>query len=58
MWKWRLTFWRGILALFFRSLRTESRSLRIHLLWLLLMLVIYASLGAALSASAMFGAPE
>ena len=57
MWKWRLTFWRGILALFFRSLRTESRSLRIHLLWLLLMLVIYASLGAALSASAMFGAP-
>ena len=32
-----LSFIRGILALFFRSLRIEARSFRMHLLWLLLM---------------------
>lgn len=61
--RWRLStdrffaFWRGIFALFFRSLRTESRSVRIHLLWLTLMLVIYATLWVAQIASSAFSAP-
>ena len=52
-----LSFWRSIFALFFRSLRTESRSLRMHLLWLLLMLVIYATLWFARETTGAFGAP-
>ncbi|MBS0204612.1 MAG: ABC transporter permease [Planctomycetes bacterium] len=52
-----LPFCRSILALFFRSLRTESRSLRMHLLWLMLMLVIYATLWFARKSTSMFGAP-
>ena len=57
MWQRGLSFSRGILALFFRSLRTESRSLRMHLLWFLLMSVIYMTLWIAREASATFGAP-
>lgn len=51
------SFGRGIFALFFRSLRTESRSLRIHLLWFALMLVIYATLWIAQLVSNSFSAP-
>jgi len=51
------SFLRGIFALFFRSLRTDSRSIRIHLMWFLLMIVIYGSLWVAREMSAMFGAP-
>lgn len=52
-----LSFLRGILALFFRSLRIEARSFRMHLLWFLLMLVIYMSLWMAQLWSQAFGAP-
>lgn len=52
-----LSFVRGILALFFRSLRIEARSFRMHLLWFLLMLVIYMSLWMAQQWSQAFGAP-
>ena len=52
-----LSFIRGILALFFRSLRIEARSFRMHLLWLLLMVVIYMSLWMALMWAQAFGAP-
>ena len=52
-----LSFIRGILALFFRSLRIEVRSFRMHLLWFLLMVVIYMSLWMALMWAQAFGAP-
>ena len=48
---------RGIFALFFRSLRGDSRSLWVHLLWLFLLLVIYVALWIAQEQSAFFGAP-
>lgn len=51
------SFGRGILALFFRSLRTESRSLRIHLLWFVLMIVIYFTLWIVHETTTSFGAP-
>lgn len=57
MWQRSLSFSRGILALFFRSLRTESRSFRMHGLWFLLMVVIYATLWIAREAASTFGAP-
>ena len=57
MWQQSLSFLRGILALFFRSLRIESRSFRMHLLWLLLMLVIYVSLWVSHAWSQFLGAP-
>ncbi len=47
----------GIFALLFRSLRTDSRSVRIHLLWFFLMAVIYVSLWFAQEMSMFFGAP-
>lgn len=50
-------FWRGIFALFFRSLRTESRSLRMHLLWFLLLAVIYFTLCVVQQSTNSFGAP-
>ena len=49
--------WRGIFALFFRSLRTDSRSLRMHLLWFLLAAVIYISLWFAQENAKYYGAP-
>ncbi len=49
--------WRGIFALLFRSLRTDSRSGRIHLLWFFLLGVIYLSLWSAQQTSMFFGAP-
>ena len=49
--------WRGIFALLFRSLRTDSRSGRIHLLWFFLLAVIYLSLWSAQTTSMFFGAP-
>eukprot|EP00456_Euglypha_rotunda_P008350 TRINITY_DN1163_c0_g1_i8.p1 TRINITY_DN1163_c0_g1~~TRINITY_DN1163_c0_g1_i8.p1 ORF type:complete len:530 (+),score=70.08 TRINITY_DN1163_c0_g1_i8:754-2343(+) len=52
-----MSFWRGIFALFFRSLRTESRSLRMHLLWFLLMAVIYFTLWIVQESTTSFGAP-
>lgn len=50
-------FWRGIFALFFRSLRTECRSLRMHFLWFLFMVVIYALLWVIRETTGTFGAP-
>lgn len=50
-------FWRVIFALFFRSLRTDSRSLRMHLLWFLLMVVIYATLWIVHATTTTIGAP-
>ena len=38
---------RGVFALLFRSLRTDSRSVRIHLLWFFLLAVIYIALWSA-----------
>jgi ABC-type transport system involved in multi-copper enzyme maturation permease subunit len=52
-----LSFGRGISALFFRSLRTESRSLRMHLLWFLLLVVIYFTLWIVHETTTSFGAP-
>lgn len=49
--------WRGIFALLFRSLRTDSRSVRIHLLWFFLLAVIYLALWSAQQTSIFFGAP-
>lgn len=49
--------WRGIFALLFRSLRTDSRSGRIQLLWFCLLVVIYLSLWSAQQTSLFFGAP-
>ena len=57
MWQRICSFGRGILALFFRSLRTESRSLRIHMLWFLLMIVIYLTLWIVRESTSSFGAP-
>ena len=57
MWQRILDFWRGISALFFRSLRVESRSFRMHLLWLAFMVVIYCMLWIARSITSTFGAP-
>ena len=55
--KINLIMWRGIFALLFRSLRTDSRSVRIHLLWFFLLGVIYLSLWWAQEMSTFFGAP-
>lgn len=49
--------WRGVFALFFRSLRSDSRSVWVHALWLFLLLVIYIVLCIAQAQSIMFGAP-
>jgi ABC-type transport system involved in multi-copper enzyme maturation permease subunit len=49
--------WRGVFALFFRSLRIDARSLRMHLMWFLLAVVIYLALWNAQGMSSMFGAP-
>lgn len=57
MWQHLFSLSRGIFALFFRSLRTESRSLRMHLLWFLLMSVIYATLWVVRETTSTFGAP-
>jgi len=57
MWQRGLSFWRGISALFFRSLRTESRSLRMHLLWFLLLLVIYFTMWIVQESTRQMGAP-
>ena len=48
---------RGIFALFFRSLRSDSRSVLVHLTWLFLLIVIYISLWNAQEQSAFYGAP-
>ena len=48
---------RGVFALLFRSLRTDSRSVRIHLLWFFLLAVIYIALWSAQETSRWFGAP-
>ncbi len=48
---------RGVFALLFRSLRTDSRSVRIHLLWFCLLAVIYIALWSAQEMSSLFGAP-
>jgi ABC-type transport system involved in multi-copper enzyme maturation permease subunit len=48
---------RGIFALFFRSLRGESRSVWVHVSWLFLLLVIYVALCFAQEQSRFFGAP-
>ncbi|WP_373649889.1 ABC transporter permease [Schlesneria sp. DSM 10557] len=48
---------RNIFALFFRSLRSDSRSLWVHLSWLFLLLVIYLALLAAQEQSRYTGAP-
>ena len=49
--------WRGVFALLFRSLRMDSRSVRIHLLWFCLLAVIYLALWSAQEMSGLFGAP-
>ncbi len=49
--------WRGIFALLFRSLRTDSRAVRVHLLWFLLLGVIYLALCWAQQTAIFFGAP-
>ncbi len=49
--------WRGIFALLFRSLRTDSRAVRVHLLWFFLLGVIYLALCWAQQTSIFFGAP-
>lgn len=49
--------WRGIFALFFRSLRSDSRSIWVHLSWLFLLLVIYVSMIVAQEQSKYLGAP-
>ncbi|HEY0981000.1 hypothetical protein, partial [Schlesneria sp.] len=48
---------RNIFALFFRSLRSDSRSLWVHLSWLFLLLVIYLALLSAQEQSRYTGAP-
>lgn len=48
---------RGIFALFFRSLRGDSRSLWVHLSWLFLLIVIYVALWFAQEQSRFVGAP-
>lgn len=48
---------RRIFALFFRSLRGDSRSIWVHASWLLLLIAIYGGLWIALLQGAMFGAP-
>jgi len=49
--------WRGIFALFFRSLRGDARSVWISLTWMFLLLVIYASMASAQIQSIYRGAP-
>lgn len=49
--------WRGVFALFFRSLRSDSRSVWVHAFWLFLLLVIYVSLCYAQAQSVLYGAP-
>ena len=48
---------RGIFALFFRSLRGDSRSVWVHLAWLFLLLVIYIALWFAQVQADYLGAP-
>lgn len=48
---------RGIFALFFRSLRGDSRSLWVHMSWLFLLTVIYVALWFAQEQSRFVGAP-
>jgi ABC-type transport system involved in multi-copper enzyme maturation permease subunit len=57
LWQKLSAFSRGILALFFRSLRTESRLLRMHLLWLLQLVVIYFAMWTVSEQSRLWGAP-
>ena len=49
--------WRGVFALLFRSLRMDSRSVRIHLQWFCQLAVIYLALWSAQEMSGLFGAP-
>ncbi len=48
---------RGIFALFFRSLRGDSRSVWVHATWFFLLAVIYVSMWIAQEQSAFYGAP-
>jgi len=48
---------RSISALFFRSLRADSRSVWVHASWLLFLIVIYVAMGFAQYRSQFFGAP-
>ncbi len=48
---------RGVFALFFRSLRSDARSLWVHASWLLLLIVIYLGMWSAQAQSAFYGAP-
>lgn len=49
--------WRGIFALFFRSLRSDARSIGVFLTWMFLLFVIYGSMISAHVQSAFRGAP-
>ena len=49
--------WRGIFALFFRSLRGDTRSVWVHLSWFFLLVVIYVALWFAQEQSVFYGAP-
>ena len=47
----------GVFALFFRSLRGDTRSIWVHVVWLLLLVVIYGALCIAQAQSLLMGAP-
>lgn len=49
--------WRGVFALFFRSLRGDSRSILVHGSWLFLLLIIYVTMCIAQAQSVFYGAP-
>lgn len=48
---------RGVLALLFRSLRIDARSLSFHLVWVGLLAVLYGAMWVAQEMSSTFGAP-
>jgi hypothetical protein len=49
--------WRGIFALFFRSLRSDARAVWVHASWFFLLIIIYVAMSVAQAQSLFFGAP-